>query len=103
MELPAARGKAAVNAPQSKRFAWFEDARQSRQRLECGGFSTAFTLFQYDNCCQLPIRDTQTARLRYGTAILNSVSGGLPTCRYDPSARNTRYWCVHGSIRQAAR
>jgi hypothetical protein len=43
------RGKAAVNAPQSKRFAGFEDARQSRQRLECGGFSTAFRAFRYPN------------------------------------------------------
>ena len=33
---------AAVNAPQSRRFAKFGDVRQSRQRLECGGFSTAF-------------------------------------------------------------
>jgi hypothetical protein len=31
-----------VNAPQSKRFARFNDVQQSRQRLECGGFSTAF-------------------------------------------------------------
>ncbi len=39
------RPKAAVNVPQSKRFARFEEARQSRQsRLEgdCGGFSAAF-------------------------------------------------------------
>jgi hypothetical protein len=34
--------KAAVNAPQSRRFAKFGEARQSRQRLDCGGFSTAF-------------------------------------------------------------
>jgi hypothetical protein len=33
--------KAAVNAPQSRRFAKFGEARQSRQRLDCGGFSTA--------------------------------------------------------------
>ena len=33
---------AAVNAPQSRRFAKFSDVRQSRQRLDCGGFSTAF-------------------------------------------------------------
>jgi hypothetical protein len=38
----ATRGKAAVNAPQSRRFALCGDARWSRQRLECGGFSTAF-------------------------------------------------------------
>jgi hypothetical protein len=31
------RGKAAVNRSHSKRFAKFEDARQSRQRLDCGG------------------------------------------------------------------
>jgi hypothetical protein len=36
------RTKAAVNAPHSKRFAKFTAAKQSRQRLECGGFSTAF-------------------------------------------------------------
>ena len=35
-------GTAAVNAPQSKRFAKFGAARQSRQRLGCGGFSPAF-------------------------------------------------------------
>jgi hypothetical protein len=34
--------KAAVNAPHSRRFAKVEASRQSRQRLECGGFSTAF-------------------------------------------------------------
>jgi len=34
-------GKAAVNAPQSKRFAMFDSAGYARQRLECGGFSTA--------------------------------------------------------------
>jgi len=33
--------KAAVNAPQSKRFAKCQAIRQSRQRLDCGGFSTA--------------------------------------------------------------
>jgi hypothetical protein len=33
--------KAAVNAPQSRRFAYFGDDEQSRQRLDCGGFSTA--------------------------------------------------------------
>ena len=33
--------KAAVNAPQSKRFAKSDDSEPSRQRLECGGFSTA--------------------------------------------------------------
>ena len=38
----AIREKAAVNAPHSKRFAKFEDAGFTRQRLECGGFSTAF-------------------------------------------------------------
>ena len=37
-----AGGKAAVNAPQSRRFAKFEDAGHARQRLDCGGFSTAF-------------------------------------------------------------
>ena len=30
-----------MNAPQSKRFAKFRVARQSRQRLDCGGFSAA--------------------------------------------------------------
>jgi hypothetical protein len=34
--------KAAVNAPQSRRFVKFGEARQSRQRLDCDGFSTAF-------------------------------------------------------------
>jgi hypothetical protein len=34
--------KAAVNAPQSKRFARDGEVRWSRQRLDCGGFSTAF-------------------------------------------------------------
>jgi hypothetical protein len=34
--------KAAVNAPQSKRFAQYENAQTTRQRLDCGGFSTAF-------------------------------------------------------------
>jgi hypothetical protein len=34
-------GKAAVNAPHSRRFARFEGPGLSRQRLECGGFSTA--------------------------------------------------------------
>jgi hypothetical protein len=32
---PAIYRKAAVNAPQSKRFARFEDAGQTRQRLDC--------------------------------------------------------------------
>jgi hypothetical protein len=36
-------GTAAVNAPHSKRFANFADARQTRQRMECGDFSTAFS------------------------------------------------------------
>ena len=34
--------KAAVNAPQSKRFAKSESAGQARERLDCGGFSAAF-------------------------------------------------------------
>jgi hypothetical protein len=34
--------KAAVNTPQSKRSAKFKGPRQSRQRLDCGGFSAAF-------------------------------------------------------------
>jgi hypothetical protein len=37
-----------VNAPQSRRFAKFGDVRWSRQRLECGGFSTAFWLVAPD-------------------------------------------------------
>jgi hypothetical protein len=40
--------KAAVNAPQSRRFARFSEARWSRQRLECGGFSAAFWLVAPD-------------------------------------------------------
>jgi hypothetical protein len=36
------RRKAAVNRAHSKRFAKFEDARQSRLRLDCACFSTAF-------------------------------------------------------------
>ncbi len=35
-------GKAVLKPPHSKRFAKFGDIRQSRQRLDCGGFSTAF-------------------------------------------------------------
>ena len=31
-----------MNAPQSRRFARFKSAKRSRQRLDCGGFSTAF-------------------------------------------------------------
>lgn len=38
----AACGKAAVNAPQSRRCARFRDHQQSRPRLECDGFSIAF-------------------------------------------------------------
>ncbi len=41
LHTAAFREKAAVNAPQSRRFAKFNDAGQARQRLECGGFSTA--------------------------------------------------------------
>ena len=40
-ELPD-QTKAALKAPQSKRFAKFEEARRARQRLDCGGFSAAF-------------------------------------------------------------
>ena len=36
-------GKAVLKTPHSKRFAKSGDARQSRQRLECGVFSTART------------------------------------------------------------
>jgi len=36
------RSEGGERAALSKRFARFEAARQSRQRLECGGFSTAF-------------------------------------------------------------
>jgi hypothetical protein len=42
-------GKAAVNAPHCKRFARCEDARWSRQHLECGDFSTAFRTFRHPN------------------------------------------------------
>ncbi len=45
--------KAAVNAPHSKRFARFDIARQSRQHLECGGFSTAFRLANQPAIAQL--------------------------------------------------
>jgi hypothetical protein len=38
----ACRPKAAVNSPHSRRFAKSEALRQSRQRLDCGGFGTAF-------------------------------------------------------------
>src|SRR2546425_7732470 len=38
----ALREKAAVNTPQSRRFAKLEDAGQTRQHLEFGPFSTAF-------------------------------------------------------------
>jgi hypothetical protein len=34
--------KAVLKPPQSKRFARFEGASQSQERLDCGGFSTAF-------------------------------------------------------------
>ena len=37
-----------MNAPQSRRFARFKSAKRSRQRLDCGGFSTAF-LFELAN------------------------------------------------------
>ncbi len=42
MRATPGRKIAAVNAPQSRRFATDWAARLSRQRLECGGFSTAF-------------------------------------------------------------
>jgi len=41
--------KAAVNAPQSKRFAQCEDAQSSRQRLDCGGFGPALTTGKADS------------------------------------------------------
>ena len=37
-----AEPKAALKPPQSRRFAEFAAAWQSRQRLDCGGFSAAF-------------------------------------------------------------
>jgi hypothetical protein len=36
------RAKAAVNAPHSRRSARFADLAPTRQRLDCGDFSTAF-------------------------------------------------------------
>jgi hypothetical protein len=44
--------KAAVNRAHSRRFAQAEAARNSRQRLDCGDFSTAFHShhFNPDDC-----------------------------------------------------
>jgi hypothetical protein len=53
-QLTACR-KAAVNAPQSRRFAKFEDVRQVRQRLDCGDFSTAFGRGEELNAKNIPV------------------------------------------------
>ena len=54
VELPIHRcEKAAVNAPQSRRFAKFLRCWKGAKRLDCGGFSTAFEIgihfFQSDS------------------------------------------------------
>jgi hypothetical protein len=41
-DKPVGVEKAAVNRAHSKRFAKFKDAWQSRQRVDCACFSTAF-------------------------------------------------------------
>jgi hypothetical protein len=48
LALGDGRKKAAVNAPQSRRCARFEDARQSRSVWSARGFSTAFGRETYD-------------------------------------------------------
>ena len=50
--LAAVRLKAAVNAPQSRRFAKFGDVRQSRSVWSARVFSTAFRSFQ---CATRPV------------------------------------------------
>jgi hypothetical protein len=87
-------GKAAVNAPQSRRFAKFNDAGRARQRLECGGFSTAFPALQkcpllggYDVaptgsrlCRGLAIRMVCGAGGANGPPVANRRHGRLPIC-----------------------
>jgi hypothetical protein len=50
------RRKAAVNRAHSKRFAKFEDARQSRLRLDCACFSTAFDSMFDVRCSAFDVR-----------------------------------------------
>jgi hypothetical protein len=55
------RAKAAVNAPQSKRFAKFAASAPTRQRLDCGGFSAAFARTGAIECPQ-PSRASRKGR-----------------------------------------
>ena len=54
-----------MNAPQSRRFAPIEDSRQSRQRLDCGDFSTAFA------------HQTKTADLKFDSQLTNHATSDL--------------------------
>jgi hypothetical protein len=64
MILPG--GKAVLKPLHSKRFTKFGDVRQLRQRLECGGFSTAFESATERRSCPLEIfgqMNTEPAQL----------------------------------------
>ena len=58
--------KAAVNAPHSRRFAKFEDPDQSRQRLECGGFSTALGHWLVESGERVRLLASSPARIMEG-------------------------------------
>ena len=84
--LPAAPGGsgcaiAAVNTPQSKRFAKFGDVWESRQRLECGDFSTALSQAIHGQCqgrCFELFTPTHFGQLQNVTSASNTPSNSEP-------------------------
>jgi hypothetical protein len=78
--------KAAVNAPQSKRFARDGEVSWSRQRLDCGGFSTAFRDAQQGASALKAPTCPRTPQSEF--CIGNGRTGRVPQGETDLSRRN---------------
>jgi len=84
----AARSKAALKRPHSKRFAKFEALGAARQRLECGRFSAAFPQFTTER--RFPNRQVHAQRaVAPNPKGIPSLSPGLRAGRYPGSTSQT--------------
>jgi len=81
------RAKAAVNAPHSTRFARFYNVRRSRQRLECGDFSTAFVRPKVHTGL-IAVRPSESA-------VAAALCRALPLCRFAGAVQDGSTWFVN--------
>jgi tetratricopeptide (TPR) repeat protein len=103
LNRPAIAGcpKAAVNAPQSRRFAKLEAPWQSHQRVECGGFSTAFAP-RFRGGADVNPGKRRTLLLVFLAAVVWIFAGTAPAADFSAAFNSANKLYAEGKFAEAA-